>query len=40
MGFSDLDFKIAVINTVKKIDDGVQNFTGKWNQTEQVERMI
>lgn len=40
LGFSDLDFKIAVINTVKKIDDEVQNFTGKWNQTGQVEMMI
>lgn len=40
MGFSDPDFKIAVINMVKKIDDEVQNFTGNWDQKEQVEMLI
>jgi hypothetical protein len=40
LGFSDPDFKIAVINMVKKIDDGVQNFTGDRDQKEQVEVLI
>lgn len=40
MGFSDPDFKIAVINTVKKIDNEVQTFTGNWDQKKQVEMLI
>jgi len=40
LGFSDPDFRITVINMVKKIEDEVQNFTGNWDQKEQVEMLI